>query len=597
MYGRGNLAYKAYSYGLTLMAGKIKNRLGKPGRKAHAARPAVFAPTEKTPDAQQIVHAIRHGHVDALVTAGPAGDQVITLQDSEHPYRVLVETVNDGAATLDPAGTILYANSRFGAILRVPEGRLVGSLLQSHVSPADHEKLQELIAQGLSGSAQGEITLDGSGARPRLVRLAFNPLRNSARPNVCVVATELTELIEANEALRSNEESLRQLSARLLKLQDDERRRIARDLHDITGQKLAAQSMALSQVLKRKPAGLDADSQRLLLQCVSLSKQVSEEIRTLSYLLHPPLLDELGLSSAVKWYAEGFEQRTGIAVEVDIASDFVRLTPEIEVTLFRIIQESLTNVQRYSGSKKAQVRVKTVGTEAIEVQIRDFGKGMAEGTLNSATGTAAPLGVGIQGMRERMRQLAGRLEITSRVNEGTLVTAMLPFLRSHRDVPAESGSATGPSTGPSSPSAREAPRADGDNSRKQILIADDHEMLRRGLRTMLEREPDWEICGEAMNGQEAVDKAISLNPDLVILDINMPVLNGLAAVRLIKRNRPQAKILIFTVHDSEQTLKEIQSVGAHAYLSKGNASEDLLRVVKDLLETKPVAVAPAVSPN
>ena len=575
------------------MAGRIKNRPGKRARKANAARGAIFAPTQTTPDAQEIVHAIRRGKVDALAMAGLEGDQVLTLQNSEHPYRVLVETVNDGAATLDRAGTILYANSRFGAILRAPEGTLIGSLLQSHVSPADHEKLQELIAKGLSGRAQGEIILDASGSRPRLVRLAFNPLTNSARENVCVVATELTELIEANEALRSNEESLRQLSARLLKLQDDERRRIARDLHDITGQKLAAQSMALSQVLKRKTAGLDAESQRLLLECVTLGKQVGEEIRTLSYLLHPPLLDELGLASAVKWYAEGFEQRTGIAMKVDIASDFLRLTPEIEVTLFRIIQESLTNVQRYSGSKRAQVQVKAAGNKVIEVQIRDFGKGINDGILNSATGTAAPLGVGIQGMRERMRQLGGTLEITSRVNQGTLVTATLPLLHSHRDAPLDSASATGPS----SLGVREEARPNGNNSRKQILIADDHEMLRRGLRTMLEREPDWEICGEAVNGQEAVDKAISLSPDLVILDINMPVLNGLAAVRLIKRHRPQTKILIFTVHDSEQTLKEIQSVGANGYLSKGNASEDLLRVVKELLETKTPPVVPASSAN
>jgi len=575
------------------MAGRIKNRPGKRARKANAAPGAIFAPTQTTPDAQEIVHAIRRGNVDARAMAGLGGDQAITLQNSEHPYRVLVETVNDGAATLDRAGTILYANSRFGAILRAPEGTLIGSLLQSHVSPADHEKLQELIAKGLSGRAQGEIILDASGSRPRLVRLAFNPLTNSARENVCVVATELTELIEANEALRSNEESLRQLSARLLKLQDDERRRIARDLHDITGQKLAAQSMALSQVLKRKTAGLDAESQRLLLECVTLGKQVGEEIRTLSYLLHPPLLDELGLASAVKWYAEGFEQRTGIAMKVDIASDFLRLTPEIEVTLFRIIQESLTNVQRYSGSKRAQVQVKAAGNKVIEVQIRDFGKGINDGILNSATGTAAPLGVGIQGMRERMRQLGGTLEITSRVNQGTLVTATLPLLHSHRDAPLDSASATGPS----SLGVREEARPNGNNSRKQILIADDHEMLRRGLRTMLEREPDWEICGEAVNGQEAVDKAISLSPDLVILDINMPVLNGLAAVRLIKRHRPQTKILIFTVHDSEQTLKEIQSVGANGYLSKGNASEDLLRVVKELLETKTPPVVPASSAN
>lgn len=103
---------------------------------------------------------------------------------------------------------------------------------------------------------------------------------------------------------------------------------------------------------------------------------------------------------------------------------------------------------------------------------------------------------------------------------------------------------------------------------------------------MLEKQMDWDICGEAVDGQDAVDKATALGPDLVILDINMPVLNGLAAVRQILRNRPQTKILIFTVHDSDQTVKENQAAGAHGYLSKSNASDDLLRVVKDLLESK-----------
>jgi DNA-binding NarL/FixJ family response regulator len=130
-------------------------------------------------------------------------------------------------------------------------------------------------------------------------------------------------------------------------------------------------------------------------------------------------------------------------------------------------------------------------------------------------------------------------------------------------------------------------------TRKQILIADDHEMLRRGVRTLLEDEPDWEICGEAFDGQDAVAKANSLRPDLVILDINMPVLNGLAAVRLILRNRPQTKILVFTVHDSDQTVKEIHAAGAHRFLSKSNVSDDLLRVVRELLGTKGSAATAA----
>jgi signal transduction histidine kinase len=222
-----------------------------------------------------------------------------------------------------------------------------------------------------------------------------------------------------------SEEALRQLSARLLQLQDEERRHIASDLHDITGQKLAVQSMALAQVLNRKPTNLDAESRRILMECAGLNKQVSEEIRTLSYLLHPPLLDELGLSSAVKWYVEGYERRTGIRVKLEMAPDLMRLAPDVEVTLFRVIQESLTNVHRYSDSTEAYLRLK-VTSNKIELQIGDFGKGMHPDMIDSKTGKMVRLGVGIQGMNERIRQLSGKLEITSRPNQGTVVTATLP---------------------------------------------------------------------------------------------------------------------------------------------------------------------------
>jgi len=537
-------------------------------------------------ESEQIVLAIRHGKIDALVMTGSDGEQVVTLQGSDQPYRVVLEAINDGAATLDQCGTVLYANSRFAEILRVPEGSLIGTTLQNYLSPSTFEKLQRLIAQGLTTDARGEITLESSEGRPRLVRLALKPMRNTEQTNICLVATELTELVEANEALRSNEESLRQLSARLLKLQDEERRHIARDLHDITGQKLAAQSMALAKVL-RKAAGLDQESQRLLVECVTLSNQVSDEIRTLSYLLHPPLLDELGLSSAVRWYAEGYERRTGIKVEVKIPLDFGRLSPDVEVALFRVMQESLSNVQRYSESPRAYVRLKRLSSDEIQVQIGDFGKGMHPATLNTSTHTAAPLGVGIQGMRERMRQLGGKLEITSRLKHGTLVTATLPMVHPQANPSAES--ITNTTVESATNRGTDTPAPSRDTPRKQILIADDHEMLRRGIRNALEDRQDWQICGEAVDGQEAVNKVNTLRPDLVILDINMPVLNGLAAVRQILRNRPQTKIVIFTVHDSEQTIKEIQAAGAHAYVSKNDASDALLRVVEDLLESKRVA--------
>lgn len=531
-------------------------------------------------ESKEIVLAIRRGQIDALVMAGKNGDEVITLQGAEHPYRVLVETINDGVATLDTNGVILYANSRFAAIFRVRVQKLIGLSLQSELSIANREKLRKLISEGLSNSTSGEITLQSEGGRARIIRLSLNPIKNSNPRAISMVATEMTELVEANEALRSNEESLRQLSSRLLQLQDEERRRISRDLHDITGQKLAFQTIGLSHVLNRKPDVLDEESRQILIDCSNLSKQVSEEIRTLSYLLHPPLLDELGLSSAVRWYTEGYERRTGIEVKVDIAPDFVRLPADTEVTLFRVIQESLTNIHRYSGSSKAYVRLKENASN-IEAQIGDFGKGMHPEMVNLPSGKMVRLGVGIQGMKERMRQLGGKLEITSQPKHGTVVTATLPVSHPEAAVAPDVVNAA------AVPMSRrtEAVQSNRSASRKQILIADDHEMLRRGLRTMMEKESSWQICGEAVDGQDAVEKAKALRPDLVILDINMPVLNGLQAAKFILSEQPHIKILIFTVHDSDQTLKEIKAVGAHGYLSKSNASDDLVRVVKEILET------------
>ncbi|HXM99021.1 MAG TPA: response regulator [Candidatus Dormibacteraeota bacterium] len=567
-----------------VMLSKRKTRkTTKPARKKRSRSPRkkeIYRP--QATESKEIVLAIRRGQIDALVMAGKNGDEVITLQGAEHPYRVLVETINDGVATLDTNGVILYANSRFAAIFRVRVQKLIGLSLQSELSVANREILRKLISEGLSNSTSGEITLQIDGGRARIIRLSLNPIKNSNPRAISMVATEMTELVEANEALRSNEESLRQLSSRLLQLQDEERRRISRDLHDITGQKLAFQTIGLSHVLNRKPDILDEESRQILLDCSNLSKQVSEEIRTLSYLLHPPLLDELGLSSAVRWYTEGYERRTGIEVKVDIPPDFVRLPADTEVTLFRVIQESLTNIHRYSGSSKAYVRLKE-NANNIEAQIGDFGKGMHPEMVNLPSGKMVRLGVGIQGMKERMRQLGGKLEIASQPKHGTVVTATLPV--SHPEAAVLPDAVAG--TAAPLPMSRRAEPAQSNRSasRKQILIADDHEMLRRGLRTMMEKENSWQICGEAVDGQDAVEKAKALRPDLVILDINMPVLNGLQAAKFILSEQPHIKILIFTVHDSEQTLKEIKAVGAHGYLSKSNASDDLVRVVKEILET------------
>lgn len=522
---------------------------------------------------EQILGAIRHGEVDAVVVKVPEGDRVFVLQGAEHPYRVLVESINEGAATLDHQGTILYANSRFAQFVDVPLEDFIGTQLHEYVLPSDVSKLQELLESSASAGTKGDFELAPRGTQKRLIRLSLSAAKDGDLKTICAVATDLSELSDANEALRANEQALRQLSSRLLELQDEERRRIARDLHDVTGQKLALQCIALSRMTRLLAPAANEETRESIAQCLELTNQISEEIRTLSYLLHPPLLDELGLPSAVKWYTQGFQKRTGIRVDVEVANDLPRLRPDAEVALFRVVQESLTNVHRYSGSPAAYVRVRREKDD-FKLEIGDFGKGMKMERGKARNGAMAPLGVGIQGMRQRIRQLSGHLEIVSRLGKGTVVAAALPIQELSLSV--EEQKAT--------PEVGEMKTAGDKKSTARILVADDHEMLRRGVRSMLENEPDLEICGEAIDGIDAIEKTLKLKPDLVILDVNMPALNGLAVVRQILRAAPETKVLIFTVHDSEQTAQESFHAGAHGFLSKGKAGRELVAAVKCVLQ-------------
>jgi PAS domain S-box-containing protein len=218
------------------------------------------------------------------------------------------------------------------------------------------------------------------------------------------------------------ERALHQLSGKLLELQDDERRRISRELHDTTAQNLAVLSMNLS-VVKNAASVLGSKTQQAVSESLSLAEQCSQEIRTLSYLLHPPLLDELGLVSALRAYTTGYTNRTAIQIELKM-DEIGRLPGEIETTLFRIVQEALTNVHRHSGSTKAEIRVIRDPKE-VRLQVSDEGRGVPLESLDIIS-EGGSVGVGIAGMRERAIQLGGQLKIASSA-QGTTITAILPL--------------------------------------------------------------------------------------------------------------------------------------------------------------------------
>jgi signal transduction histidine kinase len=252
--------------------------------------------------------------------------------------------------------------------------------------------------------------------------LALGRMRRETAERERALRNELELSVQERTAeLQIANQELREFSSRLQKMQDDERRRIARELHDSVGQLLTALAMNIS-VVQTEAHRLSPDSAKRVEDNASLIEQLSTEIRTMSHLLHPPLLDEIGLSSALEWYVEGFAQRSGIDARIEIPEDLERLPADMEIAVFRAVQESLTNVHRHSGSRSCSVKV-SQDKNSFRVEIRDSGKGISKDKQLSLRSSGA--GVGLRGMQERLRQLGGSLQIESS-SQGTAVTLTLP---------------------------------------------------------------------------------------------------------------------------------------------------------------------------
>jgi PAS domain S-box-containing protein len=254
----------------------------------------------------------------------------------------------------------------------------------------------------------------------RALRESEERLRELALGLESQVRIRTQELEQRNAEVLRQSEQLRGLSNRLVQTQDDERRRISRELHDSAGQILTALGLNLANASELARQNLPVE--KALEDSDELVQQLSKEIRTLSYLLHPPLLDENGLSQAIQWYVQGLAERSDLKIELDVSQDFGRLPAEMELSVFRIVQESLTNIHRHSENKTATIRL-SHGPEGVSLEIEDAGKGISAEKLAGMQGQRS--GVGITGMRERIRHFGGAMDIQSN-DRGTKISVKLP---------------------------------------------------------------------------------------------------------------------------------------------------------------------------
>jgi PAS domain S-box-containing protein len=330
----------------------------------------------------------------------------------------LLQLAHDAIMVCDVESVILFWNRGAQETYGWSAAEACGNITHQFLStqfPEPFEHWQEKLFS--RGSWEGElvhVTKDG-----RRIHVASRQVLQHDETGRTIGVLEINRDITSR---KDAEEALRNLSGRLLQLQDEERRRIARELHDSTGQSLAALVIHLSAVTARITE-IDRTAAEMLREAIDLSQKASDETRTLSYLLYPPTLDHAGLRSALEWYIDGFTQRSKVKVDLDVSIGQERLAEIVERTLFRIVQESLTNIFRHSGSDTASVRI-TRRSGIVRLEVADKGKGVPEDVLAALNSSGGQLGVGIRGMRERIRQLGGWLQVKSRPDGATIIAGL-----------------------------------------------------------------------------------------------------------------------------------------------------------------------------
>lgn len=365
------------------------------------------------------------------------------LRDSEQRFRLLVEAVQDYAIfMLDVQGRISSWNLGAERLKGYKASEIIGQHFSQFYPAEDVRAMKperELECALRDGRVEDEgwrVRKDGSQFWANVVITALRD-KDGRAIGFSKVTRDFTERMQTQLALQASErklqaseQSLRDLSLHLLRTQDEERRRIGRDLHDSLGQYLSVLKMKLDGLTGMAARNKTGDLEDLT-QCAQLTEDAVKEVRTISYLLYPPMLEEMGLKSAIPWYLDGFTKRSGIKTTFEVTPDFDRLAADVELAFFRVLQESLTNVHRHSGSQTAVVRLINTG-ETIVLEISDQGKGTPLGNFEEGSPDwMGALGVGLRGMSERVRQLGGKLELSSGA-DGTTISAVVPIHKTHR---------------------------------------------------------------------------------------------------------------------------------------------------------------------
>lgn len=368
-------------------------------------------------EAEATIRAIRSGEVDAVVVTGLEGPQVFTLQGAEHAYRVLIESMNEGAVTLTANAVILYANSCFARMIKCPLEQVTGAAFHRFLSAEDRTTLRPLLLRASRAGAKAHVLLTASDGSQMPVQVSIRLLaRNGGRrATIGMVVTDLT-------VARRSEDMLRALMQRVMRIQENERGRVALDLHDHITQLLCA-VLFRCQSLADNLSVHDGPSKKAAMKLRPMLAQAVAEVERISRSLRPSILNQLGLESLLRDTSTEFAGRTGVEVKVACVGLLDRLPPDTELTLYRILQEALKNVEQHARARHVTVGLRQTGA-FVHLVVQDDGIGFEpDGQSGRRRGKTH---LGLLGMRERAIHMGGALAAKSMRDAGTRIEVRIP---------------------------------------------------------------------------------------------------------------------------------------------------------------------------
>lgn len=517
------------------------------------------------------------------------------LRESEARFRNMADSAPVMIWMTGPSGESVYCNQQWNAYIGDDSADAGRGAWAASLHPEDAAAVRARFAE--AAAAQEGFRID---YRLRRHDGEFRWMADSATPRhgaggeflgFIGSMVDITELKEAEQTLKALNEmleqrvaertaeaeqraaELRRLAAELTHAEQRERRRIAQILHDEVQQLLAAAKMRVSSL--RHQRGQDALEQTVS-EANALLSEVIQKARSLSIDLSPPMLHDRGLGHALEWLARRTEQELGL--DAAVCADYA-ITPEDEATgmfLLQAVRELLFNVLKHSGVREARVVMEAAPEGRVRIRVEDDGEGFDPGACLDA----APDGdasFGLFSIKHRLALMGGRLEIRSAPGQGTRVMLEAPL----RDPKAAGNGGSAPARGENGGAAPPGEPA-AETPRIRVLLADDHKIVRQGLAILLESAPGLELAGEASDGRAAVEMARALRPDVVVLDVSMPEMNGIEAARVIHEELPGIRIIGLSMHEAEDMAAAMRDAGAEAYLSKDGPSETLLAAIRGL---------------